>query len=69
MSYDDLVDIAEACKVIGGKLTPIDKATFYRGITRGDYPPGIKVSPNRVRWPRSELIKFLERAAADRGLP
>ena len=62
----DLVDLKTACRVIGGQNSPIDKATFYRGIARGDFPRPIKITKQKSRWRRSELLAVLERAAAQR---
>lgn len=51
----DLIDAAEACRVIGGALSPIHKATLYRGVAAGLYPPPVHVAPNVSRWSRHAL--------------
>jgi predicted DNA-binding transcriptional regulator AlpA len=63
---DDLVTAKMACHIIGGRSTPINLATFYRGIAAGRYPPGIAIGAQGKRWKRSELIAVIERAASER---
>ena len=63
---DDLVTIAVACEMIGGKATPIVPATLYRGIKTGKFPAPLKLGPGTSRWRRSEILDCIERAAAAR---
>jgi hypothetical protein len=49
---DDLMDADATCRFFGGKKKPIDRATLYRGVKAGIYPPPAKVSPNISRWIR-----------------
>jgi predicted DNA-binding transcriptional regulator AlpA len=63
---DDLITAKMACQLIGGRSTPINLATFYRGISAGRYPPGIPIGAQGKRWKRSELVAVIERAAAER---
>ena len=39
---DERLDVRAACEFIGGSR-PINPATLYRGIQRGDFPRPIKV--------------------------
>ncbi|MGQ2909355.1 MAG: helix-turn-helix transcriptional regulator [Aliihoeflea sp.] len=62
----ELVDEPTACKIIGGSETPIHRSTLWRGINAGRFPKPLKIGPGTNRWRTSELVAFLERAAADR---
>jgi predicted DNA-binding transcriptional regulator AlpA len=48
----DLLDRQAACAFFGG-TKPINVATLYRGIRRGQYPKPIKVGGSS-RWLRAE---------------
>lgn len=63
---DDLITIDEACAIIGGKSSPISKATFYRGVKRGVYRPPIKIGPNMSRVLRSECQQTVRAATLAR---
>lgn len=63
----ELVDEATACKIIGGAKTPIHRSTLWRGINAGRFPKPLKIGPGTNRWYTSELIEFIERAAAARA--
>lgn len=63
---DDLIPMTAVCELIGGKETPIAPSTVYKAIKRGDLPPPIKLGPGTSRWRRSEILQFLELAAAQR---
>jgi predicted DNA-binding transcriptional regulator AlpA len=52
----DLVDIDEGCRVAGGDAKPISRATFYRHVKSGRFPPPVKVTPGISRWQREKLI-------------
>jgi prophage regulatory protein len=41
-------------------------ATLHNYINRGVLPRPVKIGPNRVGWPESDLHAFIERAAAER---
>jgi predicted DNA-binding transcriptional regulator AlpA len=66
MSDDELLDVYEACRLIGGSRSPINPATLYRGVKDGRYSRPIKISRQAVRWRRSELQADLERMAVAR---
>ncbi|MER9936129.1 AlpA family phage regulatory protein [Mesorhizobium sp. M0088] len=63
---DDLVDEADACRIIGGRNTPIHRSTLWRGINAGRYPKPLKIGPNSNRWRSGELYADLQKAAAAR---
>lgn len=65
-TFSDLVDEATACKIIGGENTPIHPSTLWRGVNAGRYPGPLKVGAKANRWRATELIAFLEKAAAER---
>lgn len=54
----ELVSLDEACAIVGGANSPINKATYYRGVKAGRYPAPVKVSPNvsRVNAPRLRQV-------------
>ena len=54
---DDLLTVDEACAIIGGKTKPINRATYYRGVKRGDYPAPVHPSPGLSRIPKRELLE------------
>jgi predicted DNA-binding transcriptional regulator AlpA len=62
---DELLDIYEACKFIGGSR-PINPATLWRGVKAGRYSRPIKIGPQAVRWRRSELQSDIDRMIAER---
>lgn len=66
IALPDLVDEATACRIIGGENTPIHRSTLWRGINQGRFPKPLKIGPGTNRWRVSELVAFLEYAAAER---
>jgi predicted DNA-binding transcriptional regulator AlpA len=54
----DLVTVAEACEIIGGKNSPIDRSTYYRGVWAGRYPRPLKIGAQAVRVSLSQLRQF-----------
>jgi predicted DNA-binding transcriptional regulator AlpA len=62
---DELLDMYEACRVIGGSR-PINPATLWRGVKAGRYAKPIKVGPQAVRWRRSELMANIQRMIDER---
>jgi predicted DNA-binding transcriptional regulator AlpA len=52
----ELVDCDEACRVIGGKNRPINRATLYKGIKGGKYPRPVHPGPGTSRWVLGELV-------------
>jgi predicted DNA-binding transcriptional regulator AlpA len=65
MAEDDLLDVYEACRVIGGSR-PINPATLWRGVRDGRYSKPIRISRQGVRWKRGELLRDIERMTAER---
>lgn len=63
--YDDLLDIYEACKFIGGSK-PINPATLWRGIKAGRFSKPIKIGGQAVRWRRIDLEADITRMVAER---
>jgi predicted DNA-binding transcriptional regulator AlpA len=62
---DDLLDVYAACAFIGGSR-PINPATLWRGVKAGRYSQPIRITPQSVRWRKSELQADIERMNADR---
>ena len=62
---DELLDVYEACRVIGGSR-PINPATLWRGIKAGRYARPINIGVQSVRWRRSELQADIDRMVAER---
>jgi predicted DNA-binding transcriptional regulator AlpA len=65
MMPDELLDMYEACRFIGGSK-PINPATLWRGVKAGRFSKPIKIGVQAVRWRRTELAADIERMAADR---
>jgi predicted DNA-binding transcriptional regulator AlpA len=63
---DDLVSLPIACEILGGRDTPLNPSTLYRGIKTGRFPAPLKIGPATSRWKRSELIAVVEAAASAR---
>ncbi len=45
-------------------IIPVSKATWWRGIQKGIYPPGIKLGNGVTAWRGSDLREIIERDAA-----
>jgi hypothetical protein len=56
--YDpnDLITTDEACRVVGGTETPVDRSTLWRKVKSGVLSPPIGAGPGRKRWRRSVLM-------------
>jgi predicted DNA-binding transcriptional regulator AlpA len=67
MHDDELLDIKEVCRFIGGSR-PLNPATVYRGIQAGRFSRPIKLGPFTARWRKSELQADIERLAAERDV-
>lgn len=52
-----LVDVPEACKLLGGSR-PLNPATYYRGVAAGLYPKPVKIG-NSARIPKREIIAII----------
>jgi excisionase family DNA binding protein len=57
---DPLLRDVDTCALLN-----ISKPTFWRWVRRGTFPKPIKLGA-LSRWPRSDVTKFLERAAQNR---
>lgn len=51
---DDLMDLRAVCEFFGGKDSPLDPSTIYRGIKNGRFPKPFNVTPQNTRWLRRE---------------
>ncbi len=56
---DDLVPAEIACEIIGGRHSPINRATLYRLIRMGRLPKPLKPSPGISRWRVRALREFI----------
>jgi hypothetical protein len=65
---DPYLSIDGCCAVIGGDR-PISRATFYRGLKRGLYPPVEHPSPGISRVRRSKLLAALDQLIATSSEP
>lgn len=63
---DELIPLGTACELIGGRETPINPSTLYKGIKAGRFPAPLKLGPGTSRWRRSEVLAVIERAASER---
>lgn len=60
----DLIDVPEACKLLGGSR-PINAATYYRGVAAGLYPRPIKIG-NSARLLKREIVAVIKARIAAR---
>ena len=51
---DELIDIKEVCRELGGSK-PVNVATVYRAIARGDVDPPLHPTPGISRWSRNRI--------------
>jgi predicted DNA-binding transcriptional regulator AlpA len=65
MAENDLLDVDEACKFIGGSR-PINPATLWRNVRAKRISPPIHISAQLVRWRRSDLEADVARMVAER---
>jgi len=49
------------------EVTGLSKATIYRLLERGDFPPRVQLSPRCVGWRAEEVHAWLEERAAASG--
>lgn len=61
-ALDPLFDRGDLCRFL-----KISRSTSYEWQDKGFLPKGLRIGPAVVRWRRSDLEAFLQRAAADRG--
>jgi predicted DNA-binding transcriptional regulator AlpA len=64
---DNLLTMKEVCAFFGGKTSPIDRSTLYRGIKKGRFPHPIKIGLNTSRWRRADCERALQRMAEGRA--
>ena len=50
------------------EATGLSKATIYRLLARGEFPPRVKLSPRCVGWRAVDVDAWLEARAAESGL-
>lgn len=43
------------------RLTTLNSTTLWRRIRAGDFPRGVKLSPNRVGWPKQAVHDWIAR--------
>lgn len=51
---DRLIDIEAVLE-----LLPISKVSLYYLRKRGDFPPAIKIAPNRIAWKLSQVREWI----------
>lgn len=57
----EMMDLHETCLFFGGKSSPIDRSTFYRGVRNGVFPKPVKLGSRMARWRLSDCRAALER--------
>ncbi|MEZ9186042.1 helix-turn-helix transcriptional regulator [Vibrio splendidus] len=63
MSLPKLVSINEILKSIG-----VSRATIYRWMDAGTFPPSIDISEGRVAWYEHEVIEWIDSRPRTQGL-
>ena len=51
------------------EVTGLSKATIYRLLGRGEFPPRVQLSPRCVGWRVADVDAWLEARAAGPGVP
>ena len=51
------------------EVTGLSKATVYRLLERGEFPPRVKLSPRCVGWRVADVDAWLDERAAASGVP
>ena len=41
-------------------IIPVSRAAWWRGISRGAFPPGIKLGPRTTAWRASDISKLVD---------
>lgn len=57
----EMMTLTETCIFFGGRSSPIDRSTFYRGVRNGLFPKPIKIGTKMSRWRLSDCQAALER--------
>ena len=65
-THSSLLDIIAVKNRVGG-TRPVDAATIYRMIARGELPRPIKIGPRLSRWREDEIEAALRRCDEARG--
>lgn len=47
------------------ELTTLSQSTIYELAKRGEFPKQVRIGPNRVVWPRAEVVAWLEQKLAE----
>jgi predicted DNA-binding transcriptional regulator AlpA len=63
---ENLLDRREVCRFFGGNR-PLNPATLYRGIKRGQFPSPVRVGGSS-RWLREECEAALQAMAEGRAV-
>ena len=63
MDIPEFLTVKAACAIVGGDK-PINQATYYRAVKRGELPAPERVTMGVARVRRSKLIDALNRAGA-----
>ena len=60
-TFDRLLDLREVLRSIS-----LSRATIYRGISAGTFPPPIRLTPagGRVGWRASDIVSWSENPSA-----
>lgn len=62
---DTLIDMDTLREVLGGKNTPLHRATIHKHIKAGKLPKPLKIG-GANRWLMSEIAEVIEAAKASR---
>ena len=62
----NFITVDAGCKMLGGKDSPIDKSTYYRGAKSGRFPKTVSIGPNSVRLIEHECEAVCKQRIAER---
>ena len=48
-------------------LTGKSRASVYRGMANGTFPPSVRIGQDAVAWPESAIARWIEERKAEAG--
>jgi prophage regulatory protein len=48
------------------KLFPVSRATWYKGVKEGHFPPPVKLTARAVAWRKSDITALLVRLSGSK---
>ena len=65
----DILEKSLGCRVVDAKgaaaFLGIGESTFWKWVSQGDIPKGVKLNARRTLWKETDLQEFLDRKASE----